>query len=125
MEENTGENRAEDSVFVQNLRYLIGESSVNAWAKSNGLEQTTIQRLLDGSVPKLPMLELIAQKAKIHTWQLLAPGLGEGLHWLQGKSLVPVDKPERKPSIGEGGTGTRRPSTTHQEEVSTGMRRRG
>lgn len=109
------------SVFVQNLTYLIGDSSVNAWAKAHGLGQTTIQRLLDGSDPKLPMLEAIAEKTGIQPWQLLAPGLGEGLHWLDGRSLVPVTRPTRRPDIGDGGAGRRR---SRVEEVQPELRRK-
>lgn len=63
------------TVFQANLRAIIGEESVNAWAKRHTLEQTTIQRLYDGSDPKLSMIEKIAERLRLQPWQLLAPNL--------------------------------------------------
>lgn len=61
------------SVFRDNLKRLIGDLSVNEWSKKNGLEQTTIQRLINGAEPKLSMIEKIAEKVELQPWQLLVP----------------------------------------------------
>jgi len=65
---------APKTAFQDNLRRMIGEQSVNSWSKARGLEQTTIQRLYDGSDPKLSMIERIAKAVHAEPWQLLAPG---------------------------------------------------
>lgn len=122
MEEDAN-NQGEVSVFVTNLLDLIDGEPVNAWAKRHKLEQSTIQRYLNGAEPKLPMIELIAQRVGLAPWQLLAPAMGDGLHILEGKSLVPVAKPSRLPSIGEGEVGRRR--TKAAEAPEPRQRRRG
>jgi len=82
------------TVFHANLRRLIGEESVNAWAKKHTLEQTTIQRLYDGSDPKLSMIERIAGNVGAAPWQLLAPDFGAGLFAIgDDKVVVPMRVP--------------------------------
>lgn len=63
------------SAFRDNLVRLIGDESVNAWAKRHELEQTTIQRIYSGkSDPKLSMIEAVAAAVNAKPWQLMAPG---------------------------------------------------
>lgn len=66
---------ANDTPFHQNLRALIGDRSVNAWAKDHKLEQTTINRIVNGADPKLSMVERVATAVGVAPWQLLVPGL--------------------------------------------------
>ncbi len=63
------------SVFHENLALLIGEGSVNAWAKAHKLEQTTVQRIMNGQDPKLSMVAKIADAVGVRPWQLLVGGL--------------------------------------------------
>jgi len=71
-------------VFRENLLALIGPLSVNAWAKAHGMDQTTIQRLINGQDPRLSTVLRIAAAVGVQPWQLL---------------LAP-DRPERRISQG-------------------------
>lgn len=62
------------SAFLENLAALIGDGSVNAWAKKYELDQTTIQRIVNGQDPKLSTVMRIADVAGVKPWELLAPG---------------------------------------------------
>jgi hypothetical protein len=63
------------TAFQANLRAIIGETSVNAWSNLHKLEQTTIQRLVDGADPKLSMIERIAAATGYTSMQLVSPDL--------------------------------------------------
>ena len=69
------EELAKETAFHKNLRALIGDGSVNAWAKLYKLEQTTINRIVNGADPKLSMVERIAEAVGISAWQLMVPDL--------------------------------------------------
>lgn len=65
-------------VFRANLKRLIDAGaggSVNMWSKKHRLEQTTIQRIINGAEPKLSMIEKIAEAVGLQSWQLLVPML--------------------------------------------------
>lgn len=65
------------SIFRANLRRLIGVDEkprqVNGWAESHHLEQTAIQRLVNGQDPRLSTIERIAAALGVPTWMLLVP----------------------------------------------------
>lgn len=67
------------TVFQANLQRLIRPNgkdiSVNQWAKAHKLDQSTINRLVNGQEPKLSMILAIAEKADLEPWALLVPGL--------------------------------------------------
>lgn len=67
------------TVFQANLQRLIRPNgtdvSVNAWAKRHELDQTTINRLVNGQDPKLSMIEKIASVCGLASWQLLVPDM--------------------------------------------------
>lgn len=67
------------TVFQANLHRLIRPNgsaiSVNAWAKGRELDQTTINRLVNGQDPKLSMIEKIAAVCDLAPWQLLVPDM--------------------------------------------------
>jgi transcriptional regulator with XRE-family HTH domain len=62
-----------------NLRVLIEASrqrTVNAWALRNDMVQSTVNRIVNGSMdPTASMLEAIARKFGLAAWQLLVPNL--------------------------------------------------
>ncbi|WP_368408601.1 helix-turn-helix domain-containing protein [Caldimonas mangrovi] len=61
----------------KNLRGLIGEDSVNAWANRHKLSQTTINRIVTGRMdPTVSTLEKIAEAIGEEPWRLLAPSMG-------------------------------------------------
>lgn len=69
------EQDSQASVFRENIKVLIGDGSVNAWAKAHGLEQTTVNRIVNGETdPKLSMIERVAKALRVEVWQLLVPG---------------------------------------------------
>lgn len=63
-------------MFRDNLIAVIGKDrSVNSWAKEHGLEQTTVQRIVNGThEPKLSMIERVARALGVEAWQLMVPG---------------------------------------------------
>lgn len=67
------------TVFRANLRRIIGVDEkprqVNGWATSHELEQTAIQRLVDGQDPRLSTVEKIAAAVGVPSWMMLVPGL--------------------------------------------------
>jgi transcriptional regulator with XRE-family HTH domain len=62
-----------------NLRSLIAASrqrTVNAWAVRNEMVQSTVNRIVNGTMdPTVSMLEAIAKKFGLAAWQLLVPDL--------------------------------------------------
>lgn len=60
--------------FHDNLIRLIGGGSVNAWAKKHKLDQSSIQRLIDGQDPRMSTIQKIADALEVEAWQLLVPG---------------------------------------------------
>lgn len=69
-------NAAGKSAFHANLKALTDQApSVNAWAKARGLEQPTIQRLVNGADPRLSMILRIADACGLEPWALLIDGL--------------------------------------------------
>jgi transcriptional regulator with XRE-family HTH domain len=72
--------QAEDlSPVAINLRSLIAASrqrTVNAWAVRNVMVQSTVNRIVNGTMdPTVSMLEAIAKKFGLAAWQLLVPDL--------------------------------------------------
>lgn len=63
------------TVFHENLIAIIGDGSVNSFAVSHKLEQTTIQRIVDGQDPKLSTVLKIANAIGVAPWELLTKNL--------------------------------------------------
>lgn len=62
--------------FAKNLVHLIGDESVNAWAKRHGLDQTTVQRWVNETTdPRLSNVVDLAEKLQLRPAQLLAENL--------------------------------------------------
>lgn len=62
--------------ILPNLKTLTDTApSVNSWAKARGLEQTTIQRLVNGADPRLSMILRIAKACGLEPWALPVDGL--------------------------------------------------
>lgn len=62
--------------FARNLVHLIGDESVNAWAKRHGLDQTTVQRWVNETTdPRLSNVTELAGKLNLRPAQLLAENL--------------------------------------------------
>lgn len=66
-----------DSILAVNLRLLIERQaggSVNAWATRTGLNQSTVNRIANGTRDAtVSQLELIEEKTGYAPWQLLHP----------------------------------------------------
>lgn len=84
-------------VVARNLSALIGEESVNSWAKRHGLTQTTVNRIKTGKMdPTVSQLEKIAaavnEKSGRHLsgWSLMV----EGFDPRNPPVLLRADSPE-------------------------------
>lgn len=74
-----------------NVKALIGDASVNAWAKDHKLVQTTIARIVNGTQdPTTAYVQELAKAFHLEAWQLLAPDLGASLYAIQNERVVPV-----------------------------------
>jgi transcriptional regulator with XRE-family HTH domain len=73
-------NEDEKPTVARNLKALIGDESVNSWARKHGLTQTTINRIVTGKMdPTVGLLERIAaavneQGGHLEGWQLMVDG---------------------------------------------------
>ena len=68
--------RGRGGVVADNLQRLIGDQSVNSWAKAHHLDQPTVRRILIGEMsPTEQTITKIANATGLVAWQLLVPGL--------------------------------------------------
>lgn len=68
--------RERGGVVADNLARLIGDRSVNSWAKAHQLDQPTVRRILIGEMsPTEQTITKIANAIGMAAWQLLVPGL--------------------------------------------------
>lgn len=76
-------------LVARNLAKLIGDESVNAWAKRHGLTQTTINRIKTGKMdPTVSQLERIAHAVN-----------DQGGHHLSAWSLLVEDFDPKNPPV--------------------------
>lgn len=65
-----------ETQFQKNLLHLIGLESVNSWAKKHGLDQSTVQRWINGETdPKLSSVVALAQTLGLQPGQLVSEHL--------------------------------------------------
>ena len=68
--------RGRGGVVADNLQRLIGDQSVNSWAKAHHLDQPTVRRILIGEMsPTEQTITKIAAAVGMSAWQLLVPQL--------------------------------------------------
>lgn len=66
--------RGRGGVVADNLARLIGDQSVNSWAKAHHLDQPTVRRILIGEMsPTEQTISKIAAAIGLAAWQLLVP----------------------------------------------------
>lgn len=66
--------RERGGVVAENLARLIGDRSVNSWAKAHQLDQPTVRRILIGEMsPTEQTITKIAHAIGLAAWQLLVP----------------------------------------------------
>jgi transcriptional regulator with XRE-family HTH domain len=84
--------------FADNLRWVKAHTDLDSQAKigeASGVDQRTVGRWMNGSnAPTLESILGLAKRLKVEGWQLLAPGFGQGLFYVDGKmQIVPVPLP--------------------------------